>query len=139
MGAVLRHAAIPPLLLALVAPAAASELVYQPVNPAFGGDPFNGSVLLNEANAQNLYQDRSRGSGINPIQNFQRTIQSAILSRIASQLADEILGENAQDQGVFHIDSTTVSFFREGEVVHITITDGITGGTTQIDVPAPQF
>jgi len=30
----------------------ASELVYQPVNPSFGGDPLNGNWLLSQATAQ---------------------------------------------------------------------------------------
>ncbi|MCC6946908.1 MAG: hypothetical protein IT539_03990 [Bradyrhizobiaceae bacterium] len=30
----------------------ASELVYKPINPAFGGDPFNGTFLLETARAQ---------------------------------------------------------------------------------------
>ena len=33
------------------------ELVYQPINPNFGGNPLNGSYLLNSAQAQNTYTD----------------------------------------------------------------------------------
>lgn len=40
-------------LLFIAAPqAGASEIVYRPINPAFGGDPFNGSFLLETARAQ---------------------------------------------------------------------------------------
>jgi curli production assembly/transport component CsgF len=34
------------------APAFASEMVYHPVNPTFGGNPLNGSFLLSTAQAQ---------------------------------------------------------------------------------------
>jgi curli production assembly/transport component CsgF len=34
------------------APAIASEMVYHPVNPTFGGNPLNGSFLLSTAQAQ---------------------------------------------------------------------------------------
>src|SRR5271169_414294 len=34
------------------APALASELVYHPVNPTFGGNPLNGTFLLSTAQAQ---------------------------------------------------------------------------------------
>lgn len=34
------------------ASAVASEMVYRPINPAFGGDPFNSSFLLETARAQ---------------------------------------------------------------------------------------
>jgi curli production assembly/transport component CsgF len=33
-------------------PALASEMVYHPVNPTFGGNPLNGSFLLSTAQAQ---------------------------------------------------------------------------------------
>ncbi len=32
-------------------PARASDLIYQPINPSFGGNPFNSSHLLALANA----------------------------------------------------------------------------------------
>jgi curli production assembly/transport component CsgF len=32
--------------------AVASEIVYHPVNPTFGGNPLNGSALLSQAQAQ---------------------------------------------------------------------------------------
>lgn len=39
--------------LSLVAGSAfASEIVYRPVNPSFGGDPLNGNWLLSQASAQ---------------------------------------------------------------------------------------
>lgn len=49
-----------PLLLSLVLTAGsahAGELIYQPINPSFGGDPLNGSYLLNKAQAQNDTKD----------------------------------------------------------------------------------
>ena len=36
----------------MVSAATASQLIYRPVDPAFGGDPNNGSWLLSQANAQ---------------------------------------------------------------------------------------
>jgi curli production assembly/transport component CsgF len=35
-------------------PAVASEIVYHPVNPTFGGNPLNGSALLSQAQAQGV-------------------------------------------------------------------------------------
>ena len=37
----------------------ATELVYTPVNPAFGGNPLNGSWMLNNAQAQNDHTSSS--------------------------------------------------------------------------------
>ncbi len=120
-------------------PAAAGELVYKPVNPNFGGDPFNGAFMLQEAQIQNLYVDRSPKLPRSPAEDFQRRIQSAILGRVSSEISNQILGEDALDSGVFQIDSTTVAFQYVGDQVHITITDGLSGGTTEISIPAPTF
>ena len=39
--------------LLLCAAANATELVYTPINPSFGGSPLNGAWLLGNAQAQN--------------------------------------------------------------------------------------
>lgn len=44
--------AIAALSVSASAPALASELVYHPVSPTFGGNPLNGSFLLSTAQAQ---------------------------------------------------------------------------------------
>jgi len=127
-------------LLAAAAPgaASASELVYQPINPSFGGNPFNSSHLQGLAASQNLYRP-SATSARNPSQDFANRIQSAVLSRVAAQVADRILGEGGADSGTFRVDSTEINFQRTGEVVVIDIFDGATGGKTQIEIPAPVF
>ncbi|MBZ9701735.1 MULTISPECIES: curli assembly protein CsgF [unclassified Mesorhizobium] len=38
--------------IAVIGTSTASELVYKPVNPNFGGDPLNGNALLSQATAQ---------------------------------------------------------------------------------------
>lgn len=40
------------LMLAASGAADASEIVYRPINPSFGGDPLNGNWLLSQASAQ---------------------------------------------------------------------------------------
>jgi curli production assembly/transport component CsgF len=44
-------------LISLNGAAAAGQLVYRPVNPSFGGDPFNSAHLLGIANANDRYKD----------------------------------------------------------------------------------
>lgn len=54
-----RTRALAPLAIVLAlatAPAAASQLIYTPVNPSFGGNPLNGTFLLNKAQAENNHQ-----------------------------------------------------------------------------------
>ena len=58
------------LAASLCAPLFSSELLYTPVNPAFGGSPLNGSVLLNAAQAQNGHKDPKRKKKKTPAQQF---------------------------------------------------------------------
>ncbi|HYI71273.1 MAG TPA: curli assembly protein CsgF [Skermanella sp.] len=45
------------LLVSLNGAAAAGQLTYRPINPSFGGDPFNSAHLLGIANANDRYKD----------------------------------------------------------------------------------
>jgi curli production assembly/transport component CsgF len=45
------------LLVCLNGTAAAGQLTYRPINPSFGGDPFNSAHLLGIANANDRYKD----------------------------------------------------------------------------------
>src|SRR5687768_2330768 len=40
-----------------LSPAMSQDIVYQPINPSFGGNPFNSAHLLGIANAQNTFKD----------------------------------------------------------------------------------
>jgi len=50
-------------IAAMAGAASASQLVYKPVNPAFGGDPQNGSWLLSQASAQGKAAEGSSSPG----------------------------------------------------------------------------
>lgn len=121
----------------------ATTLIYQPVDPAFGGLPQNGNVLLDVANAQNKYKDPSTlnlgaSSYLNqtPLQQFQTQLQQAILSRVASSVTGSIVGPNGQlvpgtiDTGNFSINITKAG----NGVLNIVTTDKTTGATTSFQV-----
>jgi curli production assembly/transport component CsgF len=119
--------------------ASAQDMVYRPLNPSFGGDPFNSGHLLGLADRQNQHQDSGSSpfASRNSTDQFRRQIQSSLLSRVASQISDRILGEDAQDSGRFRIDTTEISFQRLDGVILIDILDNLTGGTTTIEIPDP--
>lgn len=121
----------------------AGELVYTPRNPSFGGNPFYSEHLLGVANSNNKFEKPSSNSGLltqqDPSKEFERVIQSSLLSRISSQIADQIYGENARDSGRFVIGSTTVDFTKSGGSTSVTITDTSTGGHTLIQIPTPGY
>ncbi|MBP2300935.1 curli assembly protein CsgF [Azospirillum picis] len=133
---------LPPLFWTAL-PACAGELVYTPTNPSFGGNPFYSDHLLGIANANNKFEKPSSNSGLltqqDPSKEFERVIQSSLLSRISSQIADQIYGENARDSGHFVIGSTTVDFTKGGGATSVTISDASSGGQTVIQIPTPGY
>lgn len=114
---------------------AAQDLVYQPISPTFGGNPFNSSHLLGVANAQNDYKDPAAAKASSQSDLFSRQLQSRLLSAFASQMTNAIFGENPQESGTFTMGGQTVSFVRDLENVNITITNDDTGEVTNIVVP----
>jgi curli production assembly/transport component CsgF len=122
------------LSMPLVA-AHATSLVYEPVNPNFGGNPNNGVNLLNEANAQNKYKDPATTdltSSQSTLDQFNTQLQQAILSRVASSISSSIVGTDGTlhpgtiNTGNFSISITQVT----GNNLQVTTTDKTTGAST---------
>lgn len=122
-------------LLLSVAPAAAQDLVYQPISPTFGGNPFNSAHVLGLANAQNKTRDPNSTANSSQADIFARQLQSRLLSALSSQLVDAIFGENPQERGTISFGGQTINFVRGLEEVTITITNDATGEVTVIVVP----
>jgi curli production assembly/transport component CsgF len=150
IGAALTAGAI--MALTMVGPASAGTLVYQPTNPSFGGNPNNGALLLNLANAQNIplanqtaAQTAAAAAGgagggagssaaLTPGQIFAQQLQSQLLSSFANQITQAIFGANAQQSGNFSFGSTSINFAKVGSQINIAINDGTS--ITNIVVPA---
>ncbi|GAA4768766.1 hypothetical protein GCM10023219_13490 [Stakelama sediminis] len=118
------------------APAMAQDMVYTPIDPSFGGNPFNSSHLLGIANAQNQYKDPSSSSSSNSQADiFARQLQSRLLSALSSQIVDAIFGDNPQQHGTISFGGQTIEFDRGLDEVTLTITDDGTGEITTIVIP----
>jgi curli production assembly/transport component CsgF len=122
----------------------ASQLVYTPVNPSFGGSPLNGPYVLGLAASNNdkFTQNpatKQQTTGASAVQQFQQQITSALLSQIAFTVSQEIIGENARDSGSFNINGQLIQFNRVGGQIDISITDAASGANTQIQIPVPNF
>jgi len=128
--------------------ATAQDLVYEPVNPTFGGPSLNSSHLLNIANAQREATARDAGDdgggrstditdspGRDNADLFVRQLEGRLLSALSRQVTDAIFGENPQDSGTVTFGSTTVSFDRSLEEISLVITDNLEGTVTEIVVP----
>ena len=120
---------------AALTPAVAQDMVYQPVDPSFGGNPFNSAHLLGIANAQNDYKDPSARQTNSQADVFARQLQSRLLSALSSQIVDAIFGDNPQEQGTISFGGQTIEFVRSLTEVTLTITDDTSGEVTTIVVP----
>jgi len=114
---------------------AASELVYTPINPSFGGSPFNAQWLLNSAQAQNKFKEE--GWQRDPLEDFQDMLARQILYRMSSNIIDEAFGEygEALQPGHYEIGNYTIDITTDGVVITVVIIDIVTGNTTSIEVP----
>lgn len=71
--------------------AVASELIYYPVNPSFGGNPNNASGLLSVAQAQNHF----KATPDSPLKTFNDNLQRAIFSRLSSDALTALFGKGS--------------------------------------------
>src|SRR5690625_3172777 len=121
---------------------AASELVYHPYNPSFGGSPLNGSVLLNSAiatrkhMAPDIDSDRFVIEEQSPLDQLSETLERLIVSRMASAASFAILdGEGNFVPGTLETANfiITVTDIGGGQLT-VTTYDKATGGTTTVEV-----
>jgi curli production assembly/transport component CsgF len=123
------------ITIAFCQAAQAQDLVYTPINPSFGGNPFNSAHLLGIANAQNNFKDPKSSNSGSQADIFARQLQSRLLSALSSQIVDAIFGENAQDHGTVDFGGQTIEWVRDLESVTLTITNDDSGEVTTIEVP----
>lgn len=71
-----------------ITPAVATEMIYTPINPSFGGNPNNAPGLMSIAQSQNSFT----ASALSPIESFNLSLQRAILSRLTSQSLTYMFG-----------------------------------------------
>ena len=88
---------------ALIAPAQATELVYEPINPSFGGNPLNGSFLLSKANSQNAHSAPLSERSYD--ERLQESLERAYINRIVREITDIAFGEQEYDEDGNPIDS----------------------------------
>ncbi len=121
----------------------ASQLIYQPVNPAFGGFSGNGNVLLNNANVQNDFGDPNADSsgypGLNrdPLENFKDSLNRQVLTLIARKVVEEAFGTDTGlgSGGTYTTDGYEITITPDTDAINISITDTLTGDTTSLIVP----
>jgi curli production assembly/transport component CsgF len=132
--------ALAALCLAAGGGATATELVYVPSNPAFGGSPLNASGFLNAAQATNKHKDPAAASlKQSALQQFTDLLERSVLSQLSAAATSGIMGAGGKlrpgsvETGNFRIDIVDAG----GGVLIITTTDKTTGASTSFQVGGP--
>jgi len=109
----------------------AGNLIYQPINPSFGGDPFVGSYLLGKAQAQDTTTDPNTRS-VQSLSSTERLLQN-LESRLISQLISDV-SRGEVDEGSFDSDEFGVVVSDSSGQLVVRVVDKITGDVTEISV-----
>jgi len=120
----------------------AQDFVYTPKNPAFGGNPYNYSWMLNSAESQNTieapdedsydpYSSRSSSS----VDDFAESLNRQILSRLSRELVTRQFGEDALTEGSYVLGDYQIDIGDSDAGINITVVDNVTGSTTTVEVP----
>lgn len=122
------------------APAAqATELVYVPINPSFGGSPLYGSVLLGSAQATSKHKETDAsgfGAGSqDPLKQFNETLERAVLSQLASSATSKILVNGQLVPGAIETGNFRINVVDSGGGgLTVTTTDKVTGASSSFVV-----
>ncbi|WP_406664886.1 curli assembly protein CsgF [Gallaecimonas sp. GXIMD1310] len=108
----------------------ATELVYTPINPSFGGNPLNGNFLLNKAQSQNDHTAPDNKTSF--VDQFRAALERNIINSLTRRIADGDLTEGVYDTGEYRIEVAGV----DGGGVMVTITNLTTGEVTVITMPS---
>ncbi|QKG57090.1 curli assembly protein CsgF [Hymenobacter sp. BRD128] len=128
------------LLVSLAAwaqPTRAQKFVYQPINPAFGGNTFNYTWLQASATAQNRIQAPTNATSAttDPLAQFSANLNQQVLSQLTSRLITSQFGQGAIKPGTYNVGAYQVQVSQSTGGVVITVTDTGTGNQTTITIP----
>lgn len=119
--------------LLLSCAAGATELVYTPVNPSFGGSPLNGSWLLGNAQSQDNYKDpdaieydRSAYKPPSALERLTDQLKSSQLNKLLMDANEGKTGSLTTDDFIVRVINGDA-----GSLV-VNITDRLTGEVSEI-------
>ncbi len=123
------------VLVVLAAPGVqAQQLVYRPLNPAFGGSPANYSWLFSSAQAQNEYTETRDPD--DQLADFQENLQRRLLNELARQIVgDRFDGVDLGQEGSFDFGDFLIDVIPGADGVTIRVFNTLTGDESTITVP----
>ena len=127
----------------------ASELVHQFSSPAFSGQGYSAHVLtieqLEAQRRQKLKDEKQaaidkeeREAKNTVLSKFLVNLESRIYAQLSKQLADNMFGESDKTTGTLDFQGSSITWFKHGSTVTLTIIDP-TGNRTEVVVPIASF
>jgi hypothetical protein len=127
----------------------ASELTFQFLSPSFSGVGFSSHVLtikqLEDSRKQKLRDEAKsaadrieREAKNTTLSKFIVNLESRIYAQLSKQLADAMFSETAGDSGTLDFQGSTISWFKTGTNVTLTVLEA-NGSRTEITVPVGSF
>ena len=116
----------------------AQQLVYKPINPAFGGDTFNYQWLLSSAAAQNQFDNNTGGtslSNLNSLGSFTDSLNRQLLSQLSTKLFGNQFGEGELRPGTYVFGSMYLEVTQANGGLLIKILNTSTGEQSEIIIP----
>ncbi len=127
------------LLISAAASAQATELVWAPTNPSFvGGDPLNGSYLLNQAVSQDNNKDPETLVNSNRLNDFTNNLNTSILSLLSARIIDKAFGSDTLPTGTFTVGDFKVTITDNTSSLNVTVVDVPNKNSTTINIPIVQ-
>ncbi|TRX66457.1 curli production assembly/transport component CsgF [Carboxylicivirga sp. M1479] len=111
------------------------DFVYKPINPAFGGDTYNYSWLLSQAQAQDTFKDPDAITNDDPLASFQEDLNRQILYQLSRKLVQDQFGDGDLQPGVYDVGDYHIQVGEGAEGVNVSILDVVNGGQTSVTVP----
>ena len=136
-------------LLAVCSITQSSELVHQFASPAFSGQGYSAHVLtieqLEAQRRQKLKDEKQaakdkaeRDAKNTTLAKFIVNLESRIYAQLSKQLADNMFGESDKTTGTLDFQGSSITWFKNGSSVTLTIID-TNGSRTEITVPIASF
>ena len=127
----------------------ASELVHQFSSPAFSGQGYSAHVLTIEQlesqrrqkinDAEQAARDKAERDAKNTtLAKFIVNLESRIYAQLSKQLADNMFGESDKTTGTLDFQGSSITWFKNGSTVTLTIID-TNGSRTEVTVPIASF
>ena len=136
-------------IFAISQAAIAAELVHQFSSPAFSGQGYSAHVLtieqLEAQRRQKIKDEKQaavdkaeRDAKNTTLAKFIVNLESRIYAQLSKQLADNMFGESDKTSGTLDFQGSSISWFKNGSSVTLTIID-TNGSRTEITVPLASF